>query len=70
MLMNYVISVQIIIIVIVTTVITRGFPVTSLPCNDTVAEVWNTNLKVLHQLRDAGLGVSKEHDACLGDSED
>jgi len=26
--------------------VTRGFPVTSLPCNDTVAEVWNTNLKV------------------------
>ena len=24
----------------------RGFPVTSLPCNNTVAEVWNTNLKV------------------------
>jgi len=26
--------------------VARGFPVTSLPCNNTVVEVWNTNLKV------------------------
>ena len=70
MLMNYVISVQIIIIVIVIIVITRGFPVTSLPCNDTVAEVWNTNLKVLHQQHDAALGVSDEHDDGCGDNKD
>ena len=43
---------------------------TSLPCNDTVAEVWNTNLKVVHQLRDAGLGESGEHDDGCGDSEE
>ena len=42
-----VVFVRIIIIVIVLIAITRGFPVTSLSCNDTVAEVWNTNLKVV-----------------------
>ena len=40
--MNDVIVFQFIVILII-----RGFPVTSLPCNNTVVEVWNTNLKVV-----------------------
>ena len=31
---------------IVIKLIVRGFPVTSLLCNNTIAEVWTTNLKV------------------------
>ena len=58
--MNDVIVFHIIVILII-----RGFPVTSLPCNNTVVEVWNTNLKVVMMflLYDDDGGDKKKYNA-------
>ena len=49
---------------IVIKLIVRGFPVTSLPCNNTIAEVWNTNLKVAQD------DSYDENDVCKDDDYD
>ena len=48
--------------------IVRGFPVTSLPCNNTIAEVWNTNLKVAQDDDSHGDSYEEGYGGSLGHS--